>query len=95
MSLSSIILKLQQAAGEYDIKEIQWPMNDAMFAMKTIKEFKETCNGILNKIILVKAPKKIKNDIEKNELLEKLWWPLRSEKIVCQIKSYILLEKYD
>lgn len=73
LTLKSLILQLQNAAGEYDIKQIQWPMDDFIFTMCTVNDFKQACNETLNEltIILVKRPILIKNNDEKLELMSK------------------------
>lgn len=73
LTLKSLISQLQNAAGQHDVKQIQWPMDDFIFTTCTREDFKRACNEILVDltIILVKKPKLIRDGNEKFELLSK------------------------
>lgn len=71
LSMRTIISKVQNATREMNICELQWPMNDKIFEMCSMSDFKKACNEILVdlKIILTKSPRQIDNEEEKLSIL--------------------------
>lgn len=72
LTLKTIFSKLQKAAESNNIRKLQWPLNDKIFEMCNIEEFKYACRNDLNnlQIILCRPPKTISNPEEKLRILE-------------------------
>lgn len=73
LTLKSIISKMQIAASNANIREVQLPINDGIFKICTLTDFKMVCNNELNelKIILIKQPTFITDTNERFKILEK------------------------
>lgn len=71
LSLRTIISKVQNAANKFKLTKIQWPLNDDVFTMCSLNDFKRACNEFLTnlQIILINSPKFIDNEVEKNSIL--------------------------
>lgn len=67
-----MLLKLQEVAGEKNIKIIKWPMNDLFFKINPITAFKDACNKNLKtlSISLLRPKKEIKDQTEKDEIMK-------------------------
>ncbi|RYX83232.1 hypothetical protein EON73_03945 [bacterium] len=72
-SLEKILLSLDQMATLNKVNKLQWPMNDNIFTVYTINEFKDECEKTLKnlKISLISEVITIENDLEKREILNK------------------------
>lgn len=73
LTVKSLISQLQNAAGKFNVKKIQWPLDDFMFTMCTVTDFKNICNEVLSElsIILIKRPILIRTEKEKFDLMSK------------------------
>lgn len=49
LTLKTILSKLQESAESMNIKKFQWPLNDKIFEMCNIEEFKNACCNELKK----------------------------------------------
>lgn len=72
LSLITILSRLQKAASDGNITELQWPVSDIFFKMCEIDSFKKACNEKLNnlKIYLTGAVKRVNEEVEKQQILE-------------------------
>lgn len=48
LSLKSILSKVQNATNKFKLKKVQWPLNDDMFTMCSLNDFKRACNEFAN-----------------------------------------------
>lgn len=73
LTVECILLNVQKAADEYNIKAIEWPSNDRMFEMCNIEKFKEMANNALTnlQIYITNTPERVYNENEKQEIMQK------------------------
>lgn len=59
VNLNELLSKLQIQTNALNIQSIEWPLNDIIFTMCTITDFKKTANNLLNnlQIVLIQPPK--------------------------------------
>lgn len=72
LDLGQVLTRLESAAGNRQITECKWPMNDEIFSRISISEFKNASNRLLSKmrIILYRSPRKITDDDEKSRIIK-------------------------
>ena len=71
LNLESLLYSLEALANKYNVKYVQWPLNDEIFRNYSFENFKIICNKILKnlKIILVSTPQIVICKDEKEKLL--------------------------
>lgn len=69
----NLMFELERASTRHNFDQIQWPLEDKFFEICRIENFKKACMKVLKNVtvILVKKPKFVANEIERNELINK------------------------
>lgn len=73
VTLKSLLSKIDKKALELNKKKMQWPINDELFKMCTINEFKKACEDYIKfvQISLIPTPEKITSEDQKQKIIEK------------------------
>lgn len=72
IALEPLLTKLEETAGNKNIKVLKWPINDLFFKLVPITTFKNACNKTLKtlSISLTKPRREVTEETEKNELIK-------------------------
>lgn len=73
VTLRNLLKTIENVASALSIKQLEWPLHDAIFSSCSIEEFKIACNQSLSdlQIFLIKTPDVIESDEEKAEIIKK------------------------
>lgn len=72
ITLKLILSKLESMAKAHNIRKLQWPLQDEIFAHCELNEFKQACNDTLKDITiaLIKRPEMIPDKNEREKILK-------------------------